>query len=196
MPVNAGLGELLVGAYHKRVTGCEIVGYNNRSDEPGNQMEADVVAIDNDRESGEQNIHVCEVVTHLDGGLYSGTPKNTEGWWMDYSNTASYQFSLEKLSRKFLDDSRYVHQTFPSADNYSFEFWAPVVSGWQRGGPLIDGLETLSREFENETDESLELIINQDYTARIDELREEAQGDTTDYGAPAFRFLQIIENLK
>jgi len=49
MPVNATWGELLVGAYHKRMNGCEVVSYNNRSEERGNQMEADVIAIDNDK---------------------------------------------------------------------------------------------------------------------------------------------------
>lgn len=195
MPVNAGWGELLVGAYHQRVTGCEVVSYNNRSDEQGNQMEADVIAIDNQQETGEQHIYVCEVVTHLDGGLYSGTP-DEDGWWTDYSNTKSYHYSLETLWRKFLDDHDYIEQTFPKAASYSFQFWAPVVTGWQRGGALIDGLDALSANFEEEKGEELELIINEEYTSRVKELRDEAEGDTSDYGSPAFRFLQILENLK
>jgi len=71
MAVNTQWGELLVGAYHQRVTGAEVVSYNNRSEEQGDQMEADVIAVNTDRESGDQTVHVCEVVTHLDGGLYS-----------------------------------------------------------------------------------------------------------------------------
>jgi hypothetical protein len=90
---------------------------------------------------------------------------------MEYSNTAAYHHSLETLWRKFKDDARYVTQTFPHADDYSFEFWAPVVSGWQKGGPLIDGLTELSKRFEAETGDSLAVIINQGYTTRIDELR-------------------------
>jgi hypothetical protein len=54
----------------------------------------------------------------------------------------------------------------------------------------------LSERFESENDEPLKVIINQDYTARIDELRDEAADDTSDYGSSAFRFLQILENLK
>jgi hypothetical protein len=65
MTANARWGELLVGAYHRQVTGCEVVSYNNRSEEPGNQMEADVIAIDNESGTSEQHIHACEVVTHL-----------------------------------------------------------------------------------------------------------------------------------
>jgi hypothetical protein len=194
MAITAGWGELLVGAYHKRLNGCEVVSYNNRSEEPGNQMEADVIAIDNDRDNGEENVYVCEVVTHMSGDLYSGSPD--DGWWSEYTNTKAYQYSLQKLEQKFHEDYRYINDTFGNADSHSYQFWAPVVSGWQYGSGIIRGLNALSERFEEETGEELELIINQDYTARIEALREEADGDISDHGAPAFRFLQILENLK
>lgn len=195
MSSNAGWGELLVGAYHQRLNGCEIVSYNNRSAEQGDQMETDVLAIDNRSGNGKQHIYVCEVVTHLNGGLYSGSPDDTEGWWMEYSNTSSYHYSLETLWRKFLDGYQYVCQTFPDA-KYSFQFWAPVVTGGQNRGYLIQGLERLEEEFESETGEQLELVINDEYSDRIDDLRDKARGDTSNYGSPAFRFIQILENLE
>lgn len=195
MSRNAGWGELLVGAYHQRLNGCEIVSYNNRSAEPGDQMETDVLAIDTHKENKNQHIYVCEVVTHLDGGLYSGSPDDPEGWWMEYSNTSSYHHSFETLWRKFLDGHQYVSRTFPEAE-YSYQFWAPVVTGGQNRGFLIQGLERLEDEFESETGEDLELVINEEYTARIEELQEIARGDTSDYGSPAFRFIQILENLE
>lgn len=194
MTATAGWGELLVGAYHQRLNSCEIVSYNNRSEEPGDQMEMDVLAFDNHRDNENQHIYVCEVVTHLDGGLYSGTPDNTDGRCMDYSNTSSYHHSLETLWRKFVDGHDYVDRTFPKAD-YSFQFWAPVVTGGHNRGYLIQGLERLQNEFKSETDEQLELIINTNYTDRIDELQKKAKGDTSNYGSPAFRFIQILENL-
>ncbi|AHG01156.1 hypothetical protein HALLA_18315 [Halostagnicola larsenii XH-48] len=157
-------------------------------------MEADVVAIDNDQETSEQNVYVCEVVTHMSGDLYSGSPD--DGWWTEYSNTKAYQYSLQKLEKKFHEDHKYVTDTFPEAEEYSYQLWAPVVSGWQKGGALISGLEALAEKFEDETGEELELVINQDYTTRIHELQDEAKGDISDYGAPAFRFLQILQNLK
>jgi len=89
-----------------------------------------------------------------------------------------------------------VKETFQSADSYSFQFWAPVVSGAQSNGPLIRGLDALSSHFEEETGESLEPIINKSYTSRIDDLCDEAEGDVSDYGSPAFRFLQILKNLQ
>lgn len=194
MPVNATWGELLVGAYHKRMNVCEVVSYNNRSEERGNQMEADVTAIDNNRDTGGQNVYVCEVVTHMSGKLYSGSPD--EGWWTEFTNTKAHQYSLQKLQQKFQEDYRYVNDTFANADNHSYQFWAPVVTGWERGSGLINGLEELRNRFKDETGNELELIINQDYTERIQNLRNEAKGDTSDHGAPAFRFLQILENLK
>jgi len=93
MPINATWGELLVGAYHKRMNDCEIVSYNNRSKEDGNQMEADIIAIDNDSDTGRQSVYVCEVVTHMSGKLYSGTPD--EGWWTEFTNTEAHQYSLQ-----------------------------------------------------------------------------------------------------
>ena len=195
MSQNAGWGELLVGAYHQRLNGCEVVSYNNRSAEPGDQMETDVLAIDTHREDRGQHIYICEVVTHLNGGLYSGTPDDRDGWWMEYSNTSSYHDSLETLWRKFLDGHRYTSRTFPDAE-YTYQFWAPVVTGGQNRGDLILGLERLKEEFEAKTNEEFELVINDEYTARIEELQEIAKGDTSNYGSPAFRFIQILENLE
>jgi hypothetical protein len=40
------LGEHIVGAYHKLVTDCEVVSYNQRSKTEGEQMEIDVIGID------------------------------------------------------------------------------------------------------------------------------------------------------
>jgi hypothetical protein len=186
-------GERLVGAYHELATDCEMVSYNHRSDEPGDQMEADVIEVKTDSD-GNQTVYICEVVTHLDGDLYSGEPNSNR--WDEYVHNDAYRYSLEKLWTKFMNDCEYVEQTLPTADEYRYQFWSPVVSGWQHGSDLIDGLEALAKDFEEETGQKLELIINQDYTHRIEELRGKAEGDTSAYGSPAFRFLQILENLK
>lgn len=194
MAVNSQWGELLVGAYHQRVTNCEIVSYNHRSEEQGDQMEADVIAIKSDIDASKQTVYACEVVTHMDGKMYSGSLPETDRWG-DFGNK-DYQHSLEKLWTKFNNDHRYVMNTFEEVDEYKFQFWSPVVAGWKNGGFLIDGLENLKAEFEEKTDCDLELVINQDYTDRIETLKKKARDDTSDYGSPAFRFLQILENLK
>lgn len=191
MTANPQWGELLVGAYHQRVTDCDVVSYNHRSDEQGDQMEADVIGIKSDGQT--QTIYTCEVVTHLDGKLYSGTPDTNR--WQEYGNT-DYQYSLEKLWTKFKNDHQYVNDVFGNADEYVFQFWSPVVTGWQRGGKLIDGLNQLESDFTRETGCDFKLVINQDYSERISQLEDEAEGDTSDYGSPGFRFIQILENLK
>jgi hypothetical protein len=191
MTSNPQWGELLVGAYHQRVTACDVVSYNHRSDEQGDQMEADVIGIKSDGQT--QTVYTCEVVTHLDGKLYSGTPDTDR--WEQYGGT-DYQYSLEKLWTKFRNDHQYVNDVFGSADEYVFQFWSPVVTGWQRGGKLIDGLNKLESDFMRETECDFELVINQDYSERISQLEDEAEGDTSDYGSPGFRFIQILENLK
>jgi len=191
MTANPQWGELLVGAYHQRVTDCDVVSYNHRSDEQGDQMEADVIGIKSDGQT--QTVYTCEVVTHLDGKLYSGTPDTDR--WEEYGNT-DYQYSLEKLWTKFKNDHQYVNDVFGNADKYVFQFWSPVVTGWQRGGKLIDGLNQLESDFMRETECDFELVINQDYSERISQLEDEAEGDTSDYGSPGFRFIQILENLK
>lgn len=187
MVSNAQIGELIVGAYHKIVTDAEVVSYNSRSKEDGEQMEIDVVAIDSS--NGTQTVYACEVLTHLNGSAYSGTPETEK--WTDYGND-SYQYSLEKLESKFRSDYDYVTRVFDDADEYVFQLWAPSLSD----GYLTDGLEKLSTDFEAEYGESIDLVINEAYTERVDELRALAAEDTKSYGEPAFRFLQILEHLR
>lgn len=130
----------------------------------------------------------------MDGKIYSGSMPDTDRW-RDFGNK-DYQHSLDKLWTKFHNDHRYVQNTFEEADEYEFQFWSPVVTGWKNGGYLIDGLEQLKSEFEESTDCELNLVTNQDYTDCIGTLQKKARGDTSDYGSPAFRVLQILENLK
>ncbi|EMA30445.1 hypothetical protein [Halobiforma nitratireducens] len=191
MVSNAQVGELLVGGYHALVTDAEVVSYNSRSKADGEQMEIDVVAIDSS--DGIQTVYACEVVTHLGGAAYSGTPETDK--WADYGND-SYQYSLEKLESKFRSDYEYVTRVFDDADEYVLQLWAPSLAD----GYLTDGLEALSADLEA-NDESgigtgIDLVINETYTERIEELRTLAATETKSYGEPAFRFLQILEHLR
>ena len=99
MTVQTSPGEQLVGAYHQLITGCELVSYNQRSKEQGNQMELDVLAIDS--EGGTQTVYACEVVTHVRGMLYTGTPSSER--WSGFGND-SYQHTLERIGEKFRTD--------------------------------------------------------------------------------------------
>jgi hypothetical protein len=186
-------GELLVGSYLRLVEGCELVMYNQRSQEQGDQIEIDVVGVDN-TEQGERVVYTCEVVTHIDGLLYPGTPDTDR--WAEYGNDG-YQHTLERLWQKFNSDREYVTELF-DADDYSFvyQFWSPVVRGNRDKKYLLTGLYDLADEFEQETGAELELVINEEYTERIEELRERASETQKDYGELGFRILQILEHLR
>lgn len=185
--VSPQLGEQLVGAYHKLANDCEIVSYNQRSKLEGDQMEIDVLAINS--EGGSQTVYTCEVITHLHGMRYSGSPNSRE--WTEYGSEM-YQNTLERIFRKFDTDYDYVTRVFDDADEYIFQLWSPVVPQ----GQLTDGLDELERRFEERRKKDLQLIINTAYSDRIDELRTLASRDKKDYGEPGFRFLQILEHMR
>lgn len=184
---EAQLGEQLVGAYHKLINRCEIVSYNQRSTQAGNQMEIDVLAINS--RGGNQTLYVCEVITHIHGMRYSGTPSSDR--WEEFGSDM-YQNTLEKILRKFESDHSYASRVFDNADEYVFQLWSPVVP---KGG-LTDGLAEVQDVFEGQNDHELELIINSSYSSRINELRDQAAEDKKQYGEPAFRFLQILEHMR
>jgi len=186
-------GELLVGSYLRLVEGCELVMYNQRSQEQGDQLEIDVIGVDNTQQ-GERVVYTCEVVTHIDGLLYPGTP--TSDRWADYGNDG-YQHTLERLWEKFTADREYVTELF-DPDNYSFIFqlWSPVVRGNRDEQYLLKGLYDMADEFQDETGAELDLVINEEYTERIEALREIAAQTEKDYGELGFRILQILEHLR
>ncbi|KPN31933.1 hypothetical protein SY89_02690 [Halolamina pelagica] len=184
-------GELLVGSYLRLIEGCELVMYNQRSQKQGDQLEIDVIGVDNTDE-GEQVIYTCEVVTHIDGLYYSGTPDSDR--WEEYGN-ANYQHTLERLWRKFTTDREYVTRLF-DADSYVFQFWSPIVRGNRDEKYLLTGLYDMADEFKHETGAELELVINEEYSERISALREKAGQTEKDYGELGFRILQILEHLR
>jgi len=184
-------GELLVGSYLRLIEKCELVMYNQRSHEEGNQLEIDVIGVDN-TEDGEQVVYTCEVVTHIDGLLYQGTPDTDR--WAEYGGDG-YQNTLERLWRKFKADREYVTELF-DADSYVFQFWSPVVRGNRDEKYLLTGLYDMADEFKNETGAELELIINEEYTECIEALREKAGQTEKDYGELGFRTLQILSHLR
>ncbi|WP_436346718.1 hypothetical protein [Natronorubrum sp. FCH18a] len=184
---TAGLGEQLVGAYHKLINECEVVSYNEFSEKEGDQMEVDVLALGTD--NGRQCVYICEVVTHLDGLNYGGTPSDNS--WSDFGNT-SYQGTLDTIYQKFEADYEYATRVFDDADAYTLQLWSPYVPK----GKLTDGLDEVSARFDREYDEQVALNVNEEYTAEIDKLRTKAGTETKRYGEPAYRFLQILEHMR
>lgn len=180
-------GEQLVGAYLRVVEECDLVTYNQRSMERGDQMELDVLGVESTPEG--QRIVACEVITHLDGQLYSGSPDGDE--WADYGND-SYQYSLERITEKFERVVGYLDVVFDDLSLAEIQLWAPYVSeGYQ-----TDGLAEVVERTERDHEPAVRLVINDDYTERIEELRDAAGASSKDYSETGFRFLQILEGLR
>ena len=170
-----------------------MVMYNQRSQAQGNQLEIDVTGVDS-TEEGERVVYTCEVVTNIDGLRYTGTPDTDR--WDEYGND-DYQNTLERLWRKFNSDREYVTELFDADDHsFVFQFWSPVVRGNRDEKYLLTGLYDMADEFKNETGTELELVVNEEYTERIEALREKAEQIEKDYGELGFRILQILENLR
>ncbi|MEK3910241.1 hypothetical protein [Paenibacillus sp. FSL H7-0331] len=110
--------------------------------------------------------YLCEVTTHLLGALY-----------IDNKTT------VEKISKKHLKQKEYAENYLKSFEHIRFMFWSPYVPV----GYITNGLATLPE---------LELIINKEYTSKINELKELARTTTNDSGNDFFRALQILEHLK
>lgn len=193
MTVQASPGELLVGAYHQIITECELVSYNQRSREQGNQMELDVLAIHSD--SGRQTVYACEVVTHVRGMLYVGSPETDR--WSDFGNE-NYQYTLERIWDKFHSDFEYVSDVFANADRFEFQLWSPNVPEGHRTEGLAELGPELEAEFDSrvEHDCAVEMVYNEEYAERIGELRSMARGDAKSYGNTAWRYLQILEHMR
>lgn len=166
-------GELLVGAYFRLVKQCDLVMYNQRSPEQGEQMEVDIIAVKSN-DSGGQDVYICEVTTHL-GGIRYGT----------------IQESFERFQNKFESDRKYITKLFKNADTYKFQLWSPAVTiGLEERFPE---LETI---FEDREDMELDFIVNKEYTSRIKELQENAGSTTKQYNELGIRLLQILGHLK
>lgn len=110
--------------------------------------------------------YLCEVATHIRGLLYT-----------DNATTVT------RIRQKYQKQRKYAEDHLIDFPMRHFMFWSPVVPR----GYLTDRLEQIS---------GLELVINQEYSTRINELREQAKKMENDTGNPFFRVLQILEHLR
>lgn len=186
--IQTQIGELVVGSYLRIINDCELVSYNQRSKKTDQQMELDVLGVES--KDGSQTVYGCEVITHIDGMLYSGTPEK-EGWWSEYGGPG-YQYTLKRIWEKFCVDLDLLTDVFGGADEYEIQLWSPVVPN----GILTDGLAELQKRFDEGYGTEIELVVNEEYTRRVDELRSRASETKKGFDEPAFRFFQILEHLR
>lgn len=109
---------------------------------------------------------LCEVTTHLRGVLYTNN-----------------ETTIKKIEDKHKRQISYAEKFLKDFPNRRYMFWAPYVP---KGG-ITDALFKIN---------TLDLVINKDYTASIDKLRIEAKNTTHLTGNDFFRILQILEHLK
>ena len=110
--------------------------------------------------------YICEVTTHLLG-----------------LNYGSYERSISRIIEKHKRQRQYARKHLRQFPKRHFQFWSPVVPQ----GQLTQQLGKIN---------GLELIINLEYSKRLEELRQKARSTASDTGNPFFRGLQILEHLR
>ena|SRR5216684_3601780 len=110
--------------------------------------------------------YVCEVTTHITGLLYG-----------------TYSETIQKLKDKHQRQRTYALKYLTNFDKLIFQFWSPVVPV----GAITSGLSELKE---------LELVINDEYTRRVQSLQELARSTTYDARNPVFRLLQILAHMR
>ncbi len=114
-----------------------------------------------------KTVFVCEVTTHLDGLNYG---KGNGG-------------SVQKIQDKHRRQKEYAEEFLSGFKHKRFMFWSPRIAK----GAITNEISQLT---------DLELIINDEYSKRVDELRALARTTTSDCGNVFFRTLQILEHLR
>lgn len=109
--------------------------------------------------------YFCEVTTHIKGLLY-----------------VSNEETVDRIARKHRRQIEYASQYRDNFKNHKFMFWSPRVPR----GYITKKLSQIS---------TLQLIINGEYTSRVNQLRSLAKEYTHDTQNPVFRMLQILEHL-
>ncbi len=169
------IGELFVGAYLKIRKKCPMIQYNVMDDVEGGQGEIDVVGVNHET----NELYVCEVVTHLDGALYSGKHDNKV-----------YDATVEKLGNKFEHDRAFVNRAFPGFDSPVFMLWSPYVAI----GKKTAALGKLAEHWPGSG--RLDLKINAAYSAAMEELIVKAASETKQRGELFYRVLQLLTHLR
>ncbi|SDI33879.1 hypothetical protein SAMN05192534_13615 [Alteribacillus persepolensis] len=110
--------------------------------------------------------YLCEVTTHIRGLLYRNN-----------------QYTVEKIKQKHQAQKDYAGALLQTFSNKVYMLWSPYVPV----GYITEHLQQV---------DTLELVINEDYTACVEEMKRVAAANTNDLGNPFLRTLQILEHLR
>jgi len=175
------IGELVVGAWLTQVENYDFVVYNQR---PGRDLpetfapkglsgvsarlgELDVIGL----HTPKRESYLAECTTHLDGVLYG----------------SGAEASMQKLKNKFAVTSAYAAVLQERTDlKPKLAFWSPKVPK-----ALIDR----KLELEDATGRPIEMVVNDVYTDRVNQLIDAASRRTTVTGNDFYRALQLLTHL-
>jgi len=101
---------------------------------------------------------------------------------LDGLNYGSYAETISRVRSKYEKQCAYAKSVLSTFADPKFMLWSPRVPE----GALSDSLQELG----------IELIINSDYTMRVEDLRRHARKTTKDIGNAFFRALQLLEHLR
>jgi len=113
-----------------------------------------------------ETAYLCEVTTHIRGLRYG-----------------SNEETVARIAKKHRRQKQYADRYLRRFPHRTYMLWSPVVPE----GYLTEHLRRI---------ELLELVINEEYAKRVDELRAEARDRTNIEGNDVFRVLQILERLR
>lgn len=172
------VGEELVGAWLRLVAECDFVQYNVPLRDK--QGEIDVIGLN----LSTQTAYVCEVATHTGGLFYTGKDGRPD--------------NVAKLSQKFQSDVEYA-RNYLSGLTHRFMLWSPIVqlpksetTVHNQFRDLID----IQHNLQSSHQAKIEMVINELYLERVEELRHKATVETAASAYPVFRLLQILHNLE
>lgn len=171
------LGEEITGEYLKVVKSCEFIEYNLQI--PDVQGEIDVVGID----VKQKKLYVCEVAIHLVTGLQYVTQASPD--------------NVERFLKKFRKNIPYANKYFPDYEKH-YMLWSPIVKnqGVNAKNNQLDDVNEIKDTLKNEYDCDLELVVNHEYKACLDKLRDYAHKETKELKSPVLRLMQIEEKLQ
>ncbi|HRF95573.1 MAG TPA: hypothetical protein PLZ51_10275 [Aggregatilineales bacterium] len=171
------IGEEIVGAWLRHVEGCDFVQYNVPTRKK--QGEIDVVGLNLQTHI----VYVCEVATHTQGLEYTR-----------YGVTNTYN----GLLKKFNVDIEYAKK-YLSEFTQKFMFWSPVVRlpvGDATKHNIFLDLAHIQKEVFTTHGVEIEMVINENYLNKVNQLKNQSGEETAASEYPVFRMLQIIGSLE
>jgi hypothetical protein len=170
-------GEELVSSYLRYILGCEFIQKNLYTVDT--QGEIDVVGINLEKGI----VYICEVAIHLITGLQytKGTAPN----------------NVQKLTDKLSRDIEYAQNHLKDYQIHVM-LWSPIVKNGKPDSKYSQtrDIDEIRNNILAKYDIEVEFVINEKFLASINEMRELARKESSEFKCPVMRFMQIEERLK